>query len=330
MGRPRKKQVELRNYDLTEELHTVIHRGPDWRISPVESLILHFHNCFEIGICLTESAYVRFGEERRAVQAGDIVCVARNVAHTIWSAPGTESEWCFIHLDPELLPGRQAMTMIPDPKGFLNMLSDCHLVLRAAENAWADALLRQMVQEAENREPGYQLCAGGLCAVFFTKLYRIYSRHEKQEQEALPTIVISPALDYIDEHYQEKFSLEELARICHMSPTNFRRRFLEETGTNPLAFLHQVRVTKSCALLRTTGADVAEVAAQTGYTSMSSFNRHFLELVGCTPSAWRGMRSDSQERILLSLNGWQKAESSEEVEARNRRAQMLEGPEQEE
>ena len=55
-----------------------------------------------------------------------------------------------------------------------------------------------------------------------------------------------------------------------------------------------------------------------GYSSMSSFNRHFLELVGCTPSAWRNMRSDSQDRILLTLNGWQRAETSEEIEARNK------------
>ena len=319
MGRPRKKQVELRNYDLTNELHLVIHRGPEWRISPVESLILHFHNSFEVGVCLTESAFVRFGEDCVPVQAGDIVCVARNVAHTIWSAPGRESEWCFIHLDPSLILGQQPSGLMPDPQGFLKMLSDCHLVLRAAESEWAKALLYQLVQEAETRAAGFRLCAAGLCAAFFTRLLRIYSRDEPQERAELPTITISPALDYLYEHYQEKFSLENLAKISHMSATNFRRRFAEETGTNALSFLHQVRVLKNCDLLRVTGADVAEIAAQVGYASMSSFNRHFLELIGCTPSAWRGMGSDRQERILLSLNGWQRAETDEEIEERNQR-----------
>lgn len=318
MGRPKKKQVEMRSYDLTNELHLVVHRGSEWRISPVESLVLHFHNCFEVGICLTQSAFVRFGEDRVPIQAGDIVCVARNVAHTIWSAPGQESEWCFLHLDPELILGEQMAGRMPDFQGFLKMLSDCHLVLRAAENAWADVLLRQMVQESERREAGFSVCFGGLCTAFFTRLLRIYSQDEPGERAVTPTTTISPALDYLYSHYQEKFSLETLAQICHMSPTNFRRRFGEETGTNPLAFLHQVRILKSCAILRTTGADVAEAAAQVGYTSMSSFNRHFLELAGCTPSAWRNMRTDRQERILLSLNGWQRAETDEEIEERNR------------
>ena len=317
MGRPKRKQVELRNYDLTEDPYLVIHRGAEWRISPVESLILHFHNSFEVGLCLTESGFVRFGDERIPVQAGDIVCVARNVAHTIWSAPGTESEWCFIHLDEDHVLDRQLIGRIPDPQRFMKMMSDCHLVLRAAENGWADALLRQLVQEAERREPGYSLCISGLCAVFFTRLLRLYSQGEQSEITIQPTVTLSPALDYFYDHYQEKFSLEKLAQACHMSPTNFRRRFLQETGTSPLDFLHQVRIMKSCALLRTTGTDVAGVAFQVGYSSMSSFNRHFLELVGCTPSAWRSMRSDSQDRILLSLNGWQRAESSEEIEARN-------------
>lgn len=319
MGRPKKKQVELRTYDLTNEPHLVIHRGPEWRISPVESLVLHFHNSFEVGICLTESAFIRFDEERVPIQCGDIVCVARNVAHTIWSAPGRESEWCFIHLDPEQILGEGFTGKLPDLPGFLKMLSEGRIVLRAAENAWADALLRQMVQETERRETGYVLCVWGLCAAFFTRLLRIMQQDEPKERASTPTTTISLALDYLYTHYQEKFSLETLAQISHMSPTNFRRRFGEETGTNPLAFLHQVRVMKSCDLLRTTGADVAEIAAQVGYASMSSFNRHFLELVGCTPSAWRGMRSDSQERILLQLNGWQRAETDEEIEERNRR-----------
>ncbi len=319
MGRPKKKQVELRTYDLTNEPHLVIHRGPDWRISSVESLVLHFHNCFEVGVCLTESAFIRFGEEQVPVQAGDMICAARNVAHTIWSAPGKESEWCFLHLDPEQILGEQLTSRMPDLQGFLRMLSDCHVVLRAAENAWADVLLRQMVQETERHEMGFELYVSGLCAAFFTRLLRIYQQDEPRERAMMPITTISPALDYLYTHYQEKFSLETLAQICHMSPTNFRRRFGEETGTNPLAFLHQVRVMKSCDLLRTTGADVTEIAAQVGYASMSSFNRHFLELVGCTPSAWRGMRSDSQDRILLSLNGWQRAETDAEIEERNRR-----------
>ena len=318
MGRPKKKRVELRSYDLTDEPHLVVHRGTEWRISPVESLVLHFHNCFEAGICLTESAFVRFGEERIPVQAGDIVCVARNIAHTIWSAPEKESEWCFIHLDPEGVLGDQMAGLMPEPQAFLRMLSDCHLVLRAAENAWADALLRQLVQETEQKKLGYRMCTGGLCTAFFTRLLRVYLQSEGQSAAQKSTTVISQALDHLYLHYQEKFSLEELAQICHMSPTNFRRRFLEETGTNPLDFLHQVRVMKSCALLRTTAADISEIAAQVGYVSMSSFNRHFQERVGCTPSAWRGMRSDSQDKILMTLNGWQRAETDEEIEARNR------------
>ena len=130
MGRPKRKQVELRNYDLTEEPYLVIHRGAEWRISPVESLILHFHNSFEVGICLTESAFVRFGDERIPVQAGDIVCVARNVAHTIWSAPGTESEWCFIHLDEEHVLDRQMIGRIFEGIGEKNLKTTIQTIMR--------------------------------------------------------------------------------------------------------------------------------------------------------------------------------------------------------
>ena len=90
MARPRHRTVELRSYDLTDDLQLQIHKGDNWRLSPVRSTVLHFHNCFEIGICLSESAHVCFGDEEMPVRAGDVVCVARNVAHTIWSQEGRQ------------------------------------------------------------------------------------------------------------------------------------------------------------------------------------------------------------------------------------------------
>ena len=316
MPRSRQTLVEYRKYDLTGDLPLHINQGPEWRISPVPSRVLHFHNCFEIGLCLSDSGFIRFGDERIPFSAGDVICAARNVPHTIWSSPGEGSQWCFLQLEPLGLIG-SAASVIPDPQQFMSMLSDCHMVLRPREHPWAAPLVRAVAEEAQQAQRGYQLCVSGLLVAFFVQLLRAYMHDEARDAHSLRIVAIAPALDYMYEHYRESFPQEQLAQICHMSPTNFRRRFHEQTGTNPLSFLHQVRILKSCSMLRASRASVADIASQVGYASLSCYNRHFLEFIGCTPTAWRNMRSDSQSTILLALNGWQRAETSEEIERRN-------------
>ena len=56
---------------------------------------------------------------------------------------------------------------------------------------------------------------------------------------------------------------------------------------------------KSCDLLRGSNLSIAEIAEEVGYASLSCFNRHFIELNGCTPSRWRNLRSDARRTTLI-------------------------------
>ena len=60
------------------------------------------------------------------------------------------------------------------------------------------------------------------------------------------------------------------------------------------------------------------IAEQVGYSSLSCFNRHFLQFMGCTPSQWRRTPNSSQRPQLLTFTGWQRAETPEEIASRNR------------
>ncbi len=317
MPRPRQTIIEYRSYELPCELPIRLLQGPQWRISPVPSVRLHFHNCFEIGICLEGSGSVQLGERCLTFHKGDILCVARNVPHTTWSAPDTTSLWTYLHLDPEQLLGFGELSRIPDLERFMMLLSDCNLLLTPAAQPWAMPLLTRLTEELAGRLPGFQVAVQGLVAAFFVALGRVDGASQAADPVGGSLLSISPALDYLHLHYMETFPQEVLAEVCHMSPTHFRRRFHEQTGTSPLAFLHRMRVLKSCTLLRTTGATVAAVAAQVGYNSLSCYNRRFLENMGCTPTAWRGMERDGQKTTLLTFTGWERAETSEEVAAGN-------------
>ena len=63
MARPKQSIIEYRSYDFPGSLPVQIHNRMNWSISSVKSSRLHIHNCFEIGLCLSGSGKMNFGEE---------------------------------------------------------------------------------------------------------------------------------------------------------------------------------------------------------------------------------------------------------------------------
>ena len=318
MARPRQSIIEYRSYDFPADLPIQIHNRMNWRISSVKSSRLHIHNCFEIGLCLSGSGKMNFGEEEAPFHAGDVLFVARNVPHTTWSDPCYGSVWEYIHLDPELLLGETVAEKAVSPQKFYQMFTDCHLILPSAEHPWARAIAENIISEAARKDPGYEAVIHGMSEALFFSLFRIYAA-EAEPAGISPRLYsgLSPALEYVNRHYMEHFSQDRLAELCHMSPTHFRRKFQQQFGTNPLSFLHQVRMMKSCDLLRATNLPIAEIAEEVGYQSLSCFNRHFFEYNQCTPSEWRNLREDVRRTTTIGLAGWDRPETADEIETRN-------------
>lgn len=318
MSRPRQSIIEYRSYDFPGSLPVQIHNRMNWKISSVRSGRLHIHNCFEIGLCLSGKGRMNFGEEEVSFQGGDILFVARNVPHTTWSDPACGSVWEYIHLDPERLLGESASEQADSPQKFFQMLSDCHLILPSEEYPWAKTMAESILSEAALEAPGFAAVIHGLCEALFFHLLRVYSAEEGQARSA-PRLYsgLSPALEYINRHYMDSFPQERLAELCHMSPTHFRRKFQQQVGTNPLSYLHQVRMMKSCDLLRSTNLPISEISERVGYLSLSCFNRHFIDSHQCTPSEWRNLRCDARRTTTIGLAGWDRPETADEINTRN-------------
>ena len=321
MARPKHSIIEYRSYDFPGSLPLQIHNRMNWNISSVKSSRLHIHNCFEIGLCLSGRGWMNFGEEEVPFQGGDVLFVARNVPHTTWSDPAEGSVWEYIHLDPERMLGESAVEQADAPRTFVQMFADCHLILPSADHPWAKVLAESMIAEAAREEPGCAAVIHGMCEALFFSLFRVYAAGEQRRPGAPRRLSseLSPALEYVNRHYMDRFSQEYLAELCHISPTHFRRLFQQQLGTNPLSYLHQVRMMKSCDLLRSTNAPVSEIAEKVGYVSLSCFNRHFIEYARCTPSEWRNLRADTRRTTTVGLAGWDRPETADEIAMHNRK-----------
>lgn len=299
MSKPKRTVVEYRSYRLSPQFPVLLLSGEHWKISDIPSGRLHFHNCLEIGICHSESGTMEICGRSYSFQKDDVTVIPRNIPHTTYSAPGTRSQWSYLYIDPyslfkHMLPASWKNWHLPVsvPENYL-------FVLSREEYPHIHSLMRGILEELTGQLPCYQYSAKGLLLSLYIDLHRIqaqasppaiqtqkaFSMADSLPQDSAPdnVLLITPALDYIENHYMEPFTMEYLAELCHWSPTHFRRVFQEIMGTSPLEFLNSRRILASCDLLRFTDDSILDISEAVGFRSVSSFNRCFLKIMRVPP-----------------------------------------------
>jgi AraC-like DNA-binding protein len=98
---------------------------------------------------------------------------------------------------------------------------------------------------------------------------------------------ILPVVSYVEVHYPEKITLEEMARLCGLGPFQFSRLFKRLKGVTFQEFLLQHRIGKALMLLRNPRASVTDIAFAVGFNDLSHFARMFRRYVGLCPSKYR-------------------------------------------
>jgi AraC-like DNA-binding protein/ligand-binding sensor protein len=99
--------------------------------------------------------------------------------------------------------------------------------------------------------------------------------------------VMQKALKYINAHYTEEITLDNVAGAVFLSPTYFSKLFSEEMGCRFTAYLNKVRIEKSKLLLRSSGIPLVDIAGLVGYEDQSYFTKVFKRLTGLSPGKYR-------------------------------------------
>ncbi len=96
---------------------------------------------------------------------------------------------------------------------------------------------------------------------------------------------------YLEEHWAEPVSLDDLCRVSAMSRSALLRAFSRKMGIPPYRYLQSLRVEKAKALLAQ-GLPTAEAALGAGFSDQSHFTRYFTQFIGIPPGAWREEREE--------------------------------------
>ncbi len=83
------------------------------------------------------------------------------------------------------------------------------------------------------------------------------------------------------------YDLQQLAASLHVSSRTLLRRYKDETGLTPLAWLQQARIAKAKRLLEVSTMSLGEVVEKVGYQDVATFSRLFARLAGASPAHYR-------------------------------------------
>lgn len=103
-------------------------------------------------------------------------------------------------------------------------------------------------------------------------------------------------LEYIDDHYMEEITLEGVAYMAGFSKYHFSRLFKQYTDFTFCDYLCYRRIKAAEKYLEMPDLSITEVALQSGFPSISTFNRLFKQQKGITPSEYRGKKNASRRR----------------------------------
>lgn len=120
----------------------------------------------------------------------------------------------------------------------------------------------------------------------FQQFLDITGQVKKQTTIDYSNKIVQAAKEYLEAHYTEEISLEDVAEYVNISPQYFSKLIKKHTGLNFIDWLSMLRVNKAKELLANSNLTVKEVCYMVGYKDPNYFSRIFKKKIGLTPSEY--------------------------------------------
>ncbi len=264
-----------------------------WYNNVNKSYPLHWHKTFEVIMPLTNYYDVSAEGSLYRIQPGEIMFVPPGTLHEC-IAP--ESGTRFVYLFKT--------TALENLNGFAriqHLLTEPLLFTQAEFPLIYDDVFRLLLKIKDeyflqSEHELYELTIHSLILEILALLgYSLLNKDVATEKNSSGnkkyTKLFNSLLQYIEVHYAEDLTLEDMADKMGFSKYHFSRLFKEYTSFTFCDYVNFRRIKAAEILLENPEVSVTEVAVNTGFSSIPTFNRLFKKYRGCTPTEYRSKSS---------------------------------------
>ena len=180
----------------------------------------HVHDFYEIYYMLAGERYYFIKDRTYHVQKGDLVFINKNELHKTTQAGNPYHERILIQFPASIISD-----IGPDPSelDLFEVFGDIPLFrLDVNQQAWVESIFDKMLQERNANQPGSYAYARLLLVELLIFIARL-NRQRERASEGFPNArhrQISEIVRFINTHYQERLTLDQLSRKFHLSPSH--------------------------------------------------------------------------------------------------------------
>ena len=243
--------------------------GGDWHSVP------HTHNHVELFYIVGGNGQFLIEDQLYPVNANHLVIINPNVTHTEVSLNAQPLEYIVLGIEGiELATGKNSNGQF--------------CILDHFESLEISGCLRNILREMELKSTGYE----DVCQAFMEILIIRLMRNTELSVPEVPPVIAgnrqcAAVRRYIDLHFKEALTLDQLAEEAHMNKYYLSHTFKREYGISPINYMLSRRLEESKYLLAETDLSMSQISQLPGFSSLSYFSQVFRRTQSVTPMEYR-------------------------------------------
>jgi AraC-like DNA-binding protein/mannose-6-phosphate isomerase-like protein (cupin superfamily) len=252
----------------------------------------HFHEHYVIGFIESGQRKLSCKNKEYRVGPGDLLLFNPYDNHFCEQIDETPLDYRCINIKPEIM-----RDVVLEITGKQDTLYFKQPVVCRCEQVKALAELHQMLMLEEkefNKDEAFLF--------LIEQLVEEYGNWESDRDRVEINEDIETICDYLEEHFKERISLDDLCALIGCGKYYLVRAFTKTKGITPYRYLETVRINQAKHLLEN-GVEPIEIAHQTGFSDQSHFSNFFKEFIGITPKQYQKIFIPNTLQTLIQKSG---------------------------
>lgn len=241
----------------------------DWDSTP------HSHNCAEIFYITGGKGSFLIEDQTHPVEQDHLVVINSGVPHTEFSDEAQPLEYIVLGVN-----GLE-LTANNEQKQF-------HILSFQHTDSPLLSYMKEMLREIEEKAWGYDIICQNLLEILLVRAMR----SSNYAARVVPSVnkvskECAAARRYIDSHFKENLSLDQLAAMVHINKYHLVHSFTKAYGTSPINYMLSLRLQESRYLLQSSDHSMSQIAQIVGFSSPCYFSQVFHKAMGMSPREYR-------------------------------------------
>jgi AraC-like DNA-binding protein len=254
--------------------------------APLFDFYWHYHPEYELTFILKGEGKRLVGDTYETFKAGDLVLLPPMLPHT-WISEKHKNGTCLAIVIKFSQASMEQLCQLPELASFKKLLSLSArgLQFTGSKSKEVVPLLKLLLQgDAMTRLMRFLQVLNEITQAKATPIastqYKPLKGNKNQKR-------LNAIFKYVEKEFRSTISLKKAASLIHLSESAFCKYFKRASGKTFSDYTNDVRIAHACELLIETDKPISEIALQSGFESLSYFNRVFLAKKKLRPREYR-------------------------------------------